>query len=191
MVVCITGNIASGKDLASNYIKKYFDLYLDVDKIAKQIFYNKTKIIKDIFKTDDRSIIGEIAFKDKNKMYELERIIHPVLRNMIINIVNSIQITRNKYIKNILINCAIIFKLRLEFFCDYIIGIDSNEDIRLKRLIKYRGFDKNKAINAIKIQRDIKDFSKNLDFIVDNNNDKNYMFYQLDEIIQRCIKKDI
>lgn len=182
-IVCITGSIASGKDTASDYIKKYFDLYIDVDKIAKYIFYNNIFKIKEIFNTENREVISKIAFSDKNKMNELEKIIHPKLRYLIISIISNVN--KKDFIKSVLINCAIIFKLKLELFCTHIIGIVSSKDIRLERLIKYRGFSKNKATNAIKMQTDIEKFNKKIDYFVYNNTDKKNLFSYLDDIIEQ------
>ena len=161
----LTGNIAAGKSEVEIIIKNKGYIVFDLDKISHNLLENECKnaILKE-FKTTERKEIGKIVFSNKAKKEKLEQIIYPVLKKEILKIFD-------KY-KNepfIFISGALIFQAGFNNLFDKIIFVDSNKNLRLKRLIKRNNFTEDEAIKRINSQDET---AKNLsDYIITNNSD--------------------
>ena len=149
MIYGITGKIGSGKDLATYFIKDYFDITIDVDKIGKYFFEEKKfEIYKKIRVKNKEDLVKEV-FKSKKCMEKLEKILHPYMKTFVKKICKRIEkfiCNGQIYKRNILINCALLHKLKFDKICDKIIIIDSDKKIRLDRLIKNRNLNYEDAL---------------------------------------------
>ena len=87
MIAGLTGGIASGKSTVSNIFRSFGVEIADADIIAKKISEREDVIqeIEKIFGKDvlsaegqiDRVKLKEVVFSDKNKLIQLNNIIHP------------------------------------------------------------------------------------------------------------------
>ena len=87
MIVGLTGGIASGKSTVSNLFRKYGIEIVDADKVAKEVSEKKESIEKisnifgkDILDSDGKIVrekLREKAFKNRELLQELNKIIHP------------------------------------------------------------------------------------------------------------------
>jgi|GEM_PF-1412975 dephospho-CoA kinase len=152
MIYGITGKIGSGKDLATYFIKDYFDVIIDVDKVGKFFFEEKEFEIYKIFGVEKKEELVKKVFNDYKYMIKLEKILHPSMKLFVKRIFKNIKkyLYNDKvYKRNILINCALLHKLKFDKICDKIIIIDSDKKIRLDRLIKNRNLNYEDALLRI------------------------------------------
>lgn len=170
-VIGITGYAGSGKSTIAKILRDLGFVVLDLDKIGHEIL--KYDSVKDKLKekfgeficsengTIDRKKIGEIVFKDKKKLKELNSIVHPLIKEYVINKIKNLKTDI------VFIDGALIEEIGLSKICDYIILIDSSEEKRKERLIKYRNMSEEKVKDIINAQRNIK---YNYTFKINNNN---------------------
>ena len=134
----ITGNIASGKSTVENIIKEFgYDVF-DADEMTHRILNEAKSDIVKIFSEEDvitngqidRKKIASIVFSDNNKLKMLESIIHPKVKQEILNILNSCQ---NK--KAVFVSVPLMFEAGFEDIFDKIIFVSAPENLRLKRLM--------------------------------------------------------
>ena len=91
--IAITGNIAAGKSEVEKIIATKGYVVYDTDKFTHQILASSQEI-KYTFKDYDvfengkisRKKLGALVFANKKLKEKLENIIHPVIKEMIINI---------------------------------------------------------------------------------------------------------
>jgi len=92
--LAITGNIASGKSLIESMLDKKGILTIDTDKIVHGLLDKDEELInkiKKLFSEDitddygkiDRKKLGKKVFYDKNKLRNLEKIIHPQVKKIL------------------------------------------------------------------------------------------------------------
>lgn len=201
MIIGITGKVAAGKDsiikILKNFIK--YDIILDVDKIGNYFFeLNKDKIFLK-FKVNNKEEIRKIVFSNKKKMKKLESILHPRMKRFIVEIVK-----RNKKDKNILINCALLHKFNFHKFCDKIILVDANKEIRIKRIVERNNINYNDAENIInfqekyhflnikRIKKILKESEKNKKYkkylVINNDKDYNYLYKNVENLCRSLIE---
>ena len=162
----ITGNIASGKSMLEEIIANSGYMVIDLDIISHKLLEKECKyeVLKE-FNTTNRKELGKIVFADKNKLKKLENIIHPKLRNYILNFFEE-----NKNEKAVFISGALIYNAGFDDLFDKIIFVDANKELRLKRLIKRNFYDEKTALMRIEAQNNT--FKNRADFIVENNTTK-------------------
>lgn len=189
-VIGITGGVGSGKSLIINYIsEKYNYIILETDKIAKELMNKGEKAYEkiidyfglEILDSDlniDRKAFAEIIFNDKSKLEKVNSIVHPIVKEYIIDIISNIDNVNNCYI----IESAILEEAKLTDLCDEIWFIDSLEDVRIKRLEEARGYSYAKSKEIIKNQKSNADFLAISDIVIDNSGDIIKTYEQIDRI---------
>ena len=162
--VGISGKIASGKSEVESILQKLNYKVYDLDILVHSLFENE-KIKKEIskkFNTLDRKEIASIVFSDENKKKNLENIIYPKLKEIILNIFDE-----NKNEEMIFISGALLFKSGFYKLFDKTIFINANDEIRLQRLMKRNNLNKDEAKKRLNLQ----DEANFADFIIENNDD--------------------
>ena len=182
MKIGIRGPIGSGKSTIAKLLSKKLDLVMiDADEIAHMILYHST-IEKDLIRTFGKGILigkeisrkklGEVVFRDKDKLKELNNIFSPVLKAEII--------ARIKQYKSIILDMAILKQYTLDIYLDIVIFVDADEKIRVRRLLQ-RGFELNDIKNKIAMQN-LTPSSGEILFVNNFNNLKS-LELELDNII--------
>lgn len=176
--VGLSGKIASGKSEVERIIQKFGFLVFDLDKISAEVFNDKKISIQILneFKTLNKKEIAEIIFSDSNKRQKLENIIHPELKNKIIEIFEE-----NKNEKAVFMSGALLFKTGFYKLFDKNIFIDAFDEIRLERLIKRDNLDYELAIKRLNLQ----DEENKADFIIQNNADKISLEKEVKEVLNQ------
>ncbi|AIJ29897.1 dephospho-CoA kinase [Borreliella valaisiana] len=183
LIIGITGRIASGKDTVSKIISnKYGFCEINADKLGHLVLHEKKEEIVKILgqkilntKNEiDRLLIRNLVFNDSKELKKLESISHPIILNKIKKILIQNQSTK------ILINAALLFKINLEKFCNYIIVVKAKTHI-IKNRLSYSmpNVDLNIINKILKIQKDIF-FKKNIINlrIINIINNKNYAYLE-------------
>ena len=164
--IAITGNIASGKSQVENIIRERFVVY-DADQIAHEIL-NEIKYFYgyDVF-TDgkiDRHKLGKLVFNNAELRKKLEDIVHPKVKDRILEIFEE-----NKQNKYIFISVPLLFEAELDALFDKIIFIKVNEMLQLNRLMERNHLTKDEAMLRINSQMKQSLKAKKSDFIIENN----------------------
>ncbi len=153
IIIGLTGKISSGKSTVASIMEKAEDRIrvLDVDAVAKDIYKKNTGIKDDLKKTfgpdiidDNRNIIyrklANIVFSDQIELSKLNRLMFPLIRREIKSMIKSDK--DNNYI---IIDAAVLFDAKLDLLCDFIVLVDTDEELR-------KTFLKNKNLNDNEIE---------------------------------------
>lgn len=182
----ITGNIASGKSTVENIIKEFgYDVF-DADEMTHRILNEAKSDIVKIFSEEDvitngqidRKIVASIVFSDNNKLKMLESIIHPKVKQEILNILNSGQ---NK--KAVFISVPLMFEAGFEDIFDKIIFVSAPENLRLKRLMLRNNLTEEDALKRIKSQLPESNKISKSSYIIKNDSDIEQIIPQIKVIL--------
>lgn len=180
--IAITGNIASGKSQAENYLKNKYPVY-DSDVIAHEVLYDLTGFYNyDVF-TDgkiDRKKLGNLVFNNPDAKLKLEKIIHPKVKEKIIELFE-----KHKNEKCIFISVPLLYEAGFENMFDYVIFISVEDELQLKRLMTRNNLDKNGALKRINAQLPQSDKIRKADFVIQNNSNLENLYTQIDLILQK------
>ena len=198
-IIGLTGPIAAGKDEVAKILKKHGAYIIDTDQIAHQLYSYQSPVWQEIVKTFgskilmrggkiNRKKLGEIVFADRNKLKLLNRIVHPYLKEAIIQSVEPLacrQAGRTSNIdRRIVINAAVLKEIGLVDYVDEVWVVMASKENRLKRLIK-SGLSKKEALKRINAQASQKDYLKMADVVVRNDGTSKQLKDQVEGAISR------
>ena len=188
MIIGLTGGIASGKSTVSKYLaEKGFKVY-DADKIAKDISKKKSvqeeiiltfgdKIL-DENRNVDRKKLKEIVFKNKEKLKQLNAIIHP-------KVIDFYKELKEKNTDEIIIfDVPLLFESGIEKFCDKILVVISDYEIQLNRIVERDKIDRELASKIIKSQLSNKERIKKADVVIENNSSLEDLFEKVERFCE-------
>ncbi len=153
-MIIVTGKAGSGKSTVCKILGELGIMVIDVDKIAHDLLEEVKELIvqhfgENILSSDgriDRTLLGGIVFSDPEKMKELEKIVHPFLRNRVVEDVSRTE-------ENVAIDVAIPKKLKLYEIADFVIYLEVDRDILVNRL-RGKGWTEQKIQSILKKQED-------------------------------------
>ena len=167
--VAIVGKIASGKSMVLSEFSKYDCFTISSDEIVT-ILYGVNDVIdniNDILNVRfhdyiDKKVLREYLIEHPEKKQELEEYVHPLVYKYMEKVFKASK-------KEILIaEVPLLFESGKENIFDYIIYVDTNDDIRLKRL-QERNPNSNTQLKAIYDSKTLDKNKEKADFIIVNN----------------------
>ncbi|MBM31273.1 MAG: dephospho-CoA kinase [Chloroflexi bacterium] len=191
-VLGITGFIGSGKSEVCKFLINYGFQVIELDKLAHQSYEIGTDIYLEIINffgsevlnsdmTINREKLGDIVFKDKDKLIFLQNLVWP-------KITNELRIKLQNYKKNfyekISIESSLLFSGGWHKFCDQIWFVESSKKNIKLRLKNFRGMGENKINSILELQSFVKQNKEQVDQVIINN--KNLL--NLKDIIKRNLK---
>jgi dephospho-CoA kinase len=148
VVVGIAGPIAAGKSTVSLFLAGLGAREIDADAICHHFLRSPEMVarIVEIFGADildsrglpDRWKLGQIAFEGPEKISRLNMLLHPPL---VEEIEREIQEIRREG-SMLVINAALLFETGISDYCDYVITVTADKEVRESRAISKRGWPK-------------------------------------------------
>lgn len=189
MIIGITGSIACGKSLVSNYLQEKGYTIIDADKIGHMALENDevkkqlvNKFGKSILKDNEinRVTLGKLVFENNENLKELNNIIHPQIRK---NISEQIQVHKNE--KLVFVDVPLLFEAKFDDLVEKIVVVSLDEKIQLERLMNRNSLSKEEALQRIKSQIPIREKEKLGDYVVDNSFTQENTYNQVDRILEK------
>jgi len=177
LVLGLTGGIASGKTLVSQWFREDSIPVIDADILYKElskvgeVLYNK--IIKAFPSCirEDQSIdfgkLGQLVFHDEEQRNRLNQIAHPeVLKAM------HMRIEEEKLhgTKILVLSIPLLFESQAQYLCDQIVTVFVSPEVELQRLIERDHISKEYALQKIASQMSLVEKMKLSTYVIDNSN---------------------
>ena len=189
----LTGGIATGKTTIANYIRssKNIDL-LDADQFARDLIVSGTSSYKNIIDKFGDSIIDnqspskeinrrkmkQIIFKYPDQRIWLENLLHPLIKEKMIN---KCQYLQDK--KTLLLVVPLLFEAKFNDLCTEIWIVKCSKNVQIKRLIERDQISRKEAINIINIQMNLSQKESKEYILLDNEKEKSCWQKQIDNLI--------
>ncbi len=189
----LTGGIASGKSIITNYIRKNKRIpILDADNLSKELIKPKTigyNKILDYFgnqiidkysseKEINRNLLKKIIFEDAKHRKWIQKLLHPLIKEKMIE--GCIQYKDNQII---LLVIPLLFEAKFEDICTEIWLVKCPEEVQKKRLIKRDNISEKEALNIINLQLNFEEKTKLSNVILDNSDNQNEWIHKIRELI--------
>ena len=177
MVVGLTGQTGAGKSTVSKIFASNGFAVIDADQVARKIVEKGTKCLDEIADFFGQGVINEdgtlnrralagIVFSERSKLEMLNTISYPYITG---EILRQIRVHSMKGEKLILLDAPTLFESRADDFCEMIISVLADEDIREKRIISRDGLTSEQARKRMNSQLDEEFFRSHSDYIIHNN----------------------
>lgn len=139
MIIGLTGKYCAGKNSAAEILETLGCKSIDVDKLGHAALENNSEKIRDVFgervmNSDrvDRRALGELVFSDPAELERLESIVHPWMKEETARLAEEYSSGNTRHV---IINAAILHKMKLDELCDCIIWIDAPLPVRIARAV--------------------------------------------------------
>jgi dephospho-CoA kinase len=185
--IAITGNLASGKSTVGRILQEYGAYVVDADEIVHSLLSLNTPTGKKAIELlgpqivvgnqIDRKKISEIVFSDFEKLTNLEKILHPTVKQEIDRRFNNVK--NNPSYKMFVAEVPLLYEAGMEKDFDVVIAVISDEAVARKRFTAEQ-FDERWA-------RQRKDKAAKADFVITNNGDLKMLKSSIEAIIDRLI----
>lgn len=189
--IAITGSIASGKSTVSSYLKQKNAYIVDADEIGHQLLNIHSSIGQQIIDllgrgvvTDgrlDRKKIALIVFNDRVKLKALEKIIHPQILQEIEAKYENLDKDKFSYF---VVDIPLLYEMKHEKFYDYVLLVDSKEELCKKRFEK-QGFLPKEYNLRMKNQISLEDKRLRADFIIPNNGSLEMLENEIEKVMHK------
>ncbi|MGQ9618278.1 MAG: dephospho-CoA kinase [Candidatus Aminicenantia bacterium] len=176
--VALTGGIATGKSVISEYLKKkgcyicYSDLLAhELIEPGKYAYYRilehfgESILLSD--KRIDRKKLGEIVFSNEKERKFLNELIHPLVFDEKKRIIEELE--KSKKFKIFISEAALTIEARFHLFYHKIIVAHCLEEIRIKRLMERDGISEELAKRKILSQMRNEEKLRFAHYIVDTS----------------------
>jgi len=179
LTIGVTGGIGSGKTTVCRFFEELGAKVIYADDLAKRIMEedeNLKKKIKKIFGEEayiggklNRKFIADIIFSDETKKSKLESLVHPAVIREIIS--EFKKIAREKSYDFVIVEAALIFESGFDSELDYIIVVDADEEVKIKRIMERDNCSREEVLNRMKMQMDPAKKRELADIFIQNDGD--------------------
>ena len=173
-VIGLTGGIGSGKTTVAAYFAEMgVPVYIadngartvmQLDHVVQQI---KNVFGEGIFENGilNRAKLAEIVFNDKEKLEQLNAIVHPAVKNDF-----EVWLLRHKNYEYVVYEAAILFESGRYKECDVIITVTAPEEIRINRVLKRDNTTRAQVLSRMKMQWKDENRISRSNFVINNVN---------------------
>lgn len=176
-VIGLTGGIGSGKTTIANYFNEMGVPVYIADDGARNVM-KSDDIIEEIkisfgealFENNilNRAKLAEIVFNDKDKLAELNAIVHPAVKKDF-----EVWLLQHKSYQYVIYEAAILFESGRYKECDLIITVTAPEEIRIERVLKRDNTTREQVLSRMKMQLNDENRISRSNFVINNDNLKN------------------
>ncbi|MCI5510334.1 MAG: dephospho-CoA kinase [Oliverpabstia sp.] len=179
-VIGVTGGVGAGKSEILTYIAENWDAaVVETDEVGYLVMRPGKSCFAPIVElfgpgilqedgTLDRAKIAELVFGDKELLEKLNAIVHPAVKRYI---QKAIDRERELDTDIFIVESALLVEDKYNAICDELWYIYADEETRTERLMKNRGYSKEKILSIFANQLSEDEFSEQCDFEIDNSGD--------------------
>lgn len=190
-IVGITGGIASGKSLISDWLLAHNYPLIDADLISRQVLQDDQTLlakIRDAFGQDlinsqgqlDRQKLGRIIFNDADKRKQLNAIMQPPIRQ---KIEAQLQQLKKKQATLVFLTVPLLYEQHYENLCDAVIVVMVDLPTQILRLQARNKLSQKEAQARINAQMSLTEKIARANFVIDNNGSPQAALDQLQVIM--------
>lgn len=193
-IIGITGGIGAGKTSVLNYIQKNYNARIIMADLVAHLLEEPGQIcyysIVEVFgsnilnsdMTINRQRLSEIVFEDESKRIKLNAIVHPKVKEYIVNEIAEERDQGN--IEFFIIEAALLLDDKYDLICDEVWYVYATEEIRRERLKASRGYSDDKIDFIFNSQLSEAKFREKSKVVIDNNQSEDDTYVQIDKALR-------
>lgn len=196
IVVGLTGQTGAGKTLVSQMLKDRGFTVIDADVVARQVVKKGEECLLELVLEFGAAILdesgslnrrklGSMVFADKEKRKRLNQITFPHIQRAI---QTELAHMRDKGVPVVFLDAPTLFESGSDSYCDKVISVVADRDVRLERIVERDGISEDDAVNRINSQHDDDYYRSKSDFTIENSSTHTHLRVQMMEMLNVCCK---
>lgn len=195
IIVGLTGGIGSGKSTVSRALARKGACIIDADQIAREVVEPGSSVLLELaqaFGEDvvvdgvlDRSLLASRAFVDEEHTQLLNGITHPEIRR---RIKDRLVQAREEGNRVAVLDHPLLLEQGLVAEVDLVVVVDVPAEIRVQRLVTFRGIEEQDARNRIARQMSDAARLEKADVVIDNSCALSDLEPHIEELWERLLK---
>ena len=192
-VIGITGGIGSGKSTVSNYLRSLGYEIIDADGISRQVTGAGSPILKElgaafgsgIFTSGgdlNRRKLAEIVFHDPSKNRLLQSIVTVKVKEIAGDRIRAFREAGEASV--LFLDVPLLYETGSEVMCDQVWYVTAEREIRIRRVIKRDGADREQVIARMESQMPEAEKRRRADRVIDNSGDLPGLQRQIDALLE-------
>lgn len=188
----LTGGIATGKSTVSNWLKSHGYAVIDADELARLVVAPGSEGIRQILSQFgaevidedgnlDRRKLGALVFADREKLRDLENIIHPLVQA-------QVQSLRERYQREgrdfVFYDVPLLYEKKLQSQFDQVIVISANEKTQKERMRARDGLSEQEIEHRLNSQVPMADKVSQADIVIENNGSRSDLEKKLEDLVK-------
>lgn len=176
ILVGLTGGVATGKSTVAKMFKACGAVVIDADELAREVVQPSKPAWRDIVhrfgksvlnsdRTINRQRLGQTVFRDRTKLQQLERIIHPRVA------AEQKRLTRQASGKDpnavVIYDVPLLFEAGIDKRVDKIIVVTADQETQITRLRKRNTLSRTEALRRIRSQMQLAMKRLRADYVLD------------------------
>lgn len=190
MVLGITGGVGCGKStLLSMLEKKKGAKVILADNLGHEVMEPGTECYEQIVALLGSSILDEtghikrekmaqIIYGDDEKRRQVNEIVHPSVKK---EIKERIRMWQAEPL--VVVETALMFESGCDAYCDEVWGIFTDPEIRIDRLLKSRGYSREKSLSIMQKQMSYEELKQKCGHVLFNDEDPDKLWEQIKELL--------
>ncbi|MBN6825823.1 dephospho-CoA kinase [Staphylococcus caprae] len=190
-IIGLTGGIATGKSTVSELLTAYDFKVVDADLASREAVKKGSKgleQIKEKFGPEaidengemNRKYMGELVFKHPEQRLELNKIVHPIVREIMENEKN--RCLNEGY--HVIMDIPLLYENDLQDTVDEVWVVYTSESIQIERLMERNNLSQEDAKARVYSQISIDKKSRMADHVIDNLGDKLELKQNLQQLLE-------
>lgn len=178
MNIGLTGGIATGKSTVSSMLTHRGAALVDADQIAREVVLPGEPALLEIAQhfgqavmQDDGSLnrkaLGKIVFADPAKRKQLENILHPRIRSLMLSRMEALE-AENPH-RLVVVDIPLLYESDLSHYFEQVLLVYVPPEVQLERLMKRDGLTEEEALQRIQNQMPIEKKKRLADIVIDNS----------------------
>lgn len=188
-LIGLTGGIATGKSLVTDYLRSKGMVVIDADQLAREVVEPGTpawREIRDEFgreflrpdDTLDRKKLGQYIFRYPDRRRRLEQIIHPRVLDAARKIIHPLlDADPDRWV---VFSVPLLFESGFDKMTARVVVVYADETIQLQRLMRRNGMMEREARERIEAQMPIEEKKQRADDVIDNRTTIEETYRQVD-----------
>lgn len=193
LTVGLTGGIACGKSTASDFFLAQGVTVIDADLVARQVVEPGQPALQEIIElfgkeilADDQTLerkkLREIVFRNHELRIQLERILHPRIRQEMLRQANAA--TRTPYL---IFAIPLLVESNFQRHLDRVLVIDIDREVQICRLQQRDHLSRDQCLRMLNAQASREERLAAADDVVDNSSDVPSLHRQLTKLHHRYL----
>jgi dephospho-CoA kinase len=197
LIIAITGNVGSGKSMVASYLAEISGaMHCDTDRVCRDLlekdkpgWIEVKKVWGNHFLNNDGSIdrkrLRTAVFEDTTTRRELENILHPLVQDYVIDLIDSCRNSQTLLI----VEVPLLFEVGWQHRFDFVVTVIAEQRDVVERVVLRDTVSPSHVEKILNSQMDLADKAQCSDFVIDNSGSIENTYAQVDLLKEQIISK--